>query len=152
MSLFRAVATVGGFTLLSRITGFARDILIASFLGAGTVADAFFVAFKFPNLFRRLFAEGAVAAAFVPLYSQTLEKEGAAEAHLFARRAFHGSGARPSGICHPHGTGDALGDLRLCSRLRHGARQIAPRRGSDAHHLSLLIADLALRVAVGRAE
>ncbi|EKV30368.1 Putative peptidoglycan lipid II flippase MurJ [Caenispirillum salinarum AK4] len=88
MSLFRAVATVGGFTLLSRITGFARDILIAGFLGAGTVADTFFVAFKFPNLFRRLFAEGAVAAAFVPLYSQTLEKEGAAEAHLFARRAF----------------------------------------------------------------
>lgn len=88
MSLFRAVATVGGFTLLSRITGFARDILIAGFLGAGTVADTFFVAFKFPNLFRRLFAEGAVAAAFVPLYSATLEKDGAAEAHLFARRAF----------------------------------------------------------------
>lgn len=88
MSLFRAVATVGGFTLLSRVTGFVRDILIASFLGAGTVADTFFVAFKFPNLFRRLFAEGAVAAAFVPLYSHTLEKEGAGEAHTFARRAF----------------------------------------------------------------
>lgn len=88
MSLFRAVATVGGFTLLSRITGFARDILIAGFLGAGTVADTFFVAFKFPNLFRRLFAEGAVAAAFVPLYAQTLEKDGEAEAHVFARRAF----------------------------------------------------------------
>lgn len=88
MSLFRAVATVGGFTLLSRFTGFARDILIAGFLGAGTVADAFFVAFKFPNLFRRLFAEGAMAAAFVPLYSTTLEQDGEAEAHSFARRAF----------------------------------------------------------------
>ncbi|GAA0582238.1 murein biosynthesis integral membrane protein MurJ [Caenispirillum bisanense] len=88
MSLFRAVATVGSFTLLSRLTGFARDILIAGYLGAGSVADAFFVAFKFPNLFRRLFAEGAVAAAFVPLYSTTLEQEGEAEAHSFARRAF----------------------------------------------------------------
>jgi len=88
MALLRSIATVGGFTLLSRFTGFARDILVASFLGAGPVADSFFVAFKFPNLFRRLFAEGAFAAAFVPLFSATLEKEGAAEAKLFGERAF----------------------------------------------------------------
>lgn len=88
MALLRSIATVSGFTMLSRVTGFARDILIANYLGAGLVADAFFVAFKFPNLFRRFFGEGAVAAAFVPLFSTTLEKEGAAEARLFAERAF----------------------------------------------------------------
>lgn len=88
MALMRSIATVGGFTMLSRITGFARDILIAGSLGAGMVADAFFVAFKIPNLFRRLFAEGAFAAAFVPLYTATLTKEGTDEARLFANRAF----------------------------------------------------------------
>ena len=56
MSLLRAVATVSGYTMISRITGFARDILIASILGTGPVADAFFIAFKFPNFFRRLTA------------------------------------------------------------------------------------------------
>lgn len=88
MVLLRSIATVGGFTLLSRVTGFVRDILIAGFLGAGLVSDAFFVAFKFPNLFRRLFAEGAFAAAFVPLFAATLEKEGREEAKRFAERTF----------------------------------------------------------------
>ena len=68
MNLIKAITTVGGFTLLSRVFGFVRDILIANFLGAGMVADAFVVAFRLPNLFRRLFAEGAFAAAFVPLF------------------------------------------------------------------------------------
>jgi len=88
MSLLRSIATVGGYTLLSRVTGFLRDILVAGLLGAGTVSDAFFVAFRFPNLFRRLFAEGAFQAAFVPLFAGLLETEGRAEAHRFARRAF----------------------------------------------------------------
>jgi len=88
MALLRSIATVGGFTLLSRVVGFVRDILIAAVLGAGTVADAFFVAFKFPNLFRRLFAEGAFNAAFVPLFSGTLEAEGKDRAKVFAREAF----------------------------------------------------------------
>jgi len=88
MNLIKAVTTVGGFTLLSRVFGFLRDILIANFLGAGAVADAFVVAFRFPNLFRRLFAEGAFAAAFVPIYSRTLEGEGALEAKAFADQAF----------------------------------------------------------------
>ena len=70
MSLGRAVATVGGFTLLSRIVGFIRDIVLSAVLGSGAVADAFFVAFKLPNFFRRLFAEGAFSAAFVPLFSR----------------------------------------------------------------------------------
>ena len=58
MSLIRAAATVGSFTMISRVTGFVRDVLIAAILGAGPVADAFFVAFKLPNFFRRLTAEG----------------------------------------------------------------------------------------------
>lgn len=87
MTLARAIATVGGYTMLSRITGFARDMMIANFLGAGVVADAFFVAFKFPNLFRRLFAEGAFSAAFVPLYAGLFETEGKDEARKFAEQA-----------------------------------------------------------------
>ncbi|HJN61112.1 MAG TPA: lipid II flippase MurJ, partial [Alphaproteobacteria bacterium] len=67
MALGRWVATVGGYTLGSRLLGFIRDILIAAILGAGPVSDAFFVAFKLPNFLRRLFAEGAFNAAFVPL-------------------------------------------------------------------------------------
>ena len=63
MSFTRAIATVGGFTLLSRLAGFARDIVLSAVLGSGAVADAFFVAFKLPNFFRRLFAEGAFSAA-----------------------------------------------------------------------------------------
>ena len=67
MALLRSVATVGGYTMVSRVLGFVRDILTAAFLGAGPVADAFFVAQRLPNLFRSLFAEGAFSAAFVPL-------------------------------------------------------------------------------------
>lgn len=88
MALFRSIATVGGFTMLSRILGFARDILVAAILGAGPVADAFFIAFKFPNVFRRLFAEGAFNAAFVPLFAGKMETEGAAVAKQFANHAF----------------------------------------------------------------
>jgi len=87
MNLMRAITTVGGFTMLSRIFGFVRDILIANFLGAGMIADAFFVAFRFPNLFRRLFAEGAFSAAFVPIFSGLLEKEGRQQALVFANQA-----------------------------------------------------------------
>lgn len=88
MNLVRAISAIGSMTLLSRVFGFARDILVANFLGAGTMADAFFVAFRFPNLFRRLFAEGAFAAAFVPLFSRSLESEGRDAAMKFAEQAF----------------------------------------------------------------
>jgi len=88
MNLVRAVSAIGSMTMLSRVFGFARDILIANFLGAGTVADTFVVAFRFPNLFRRLFAEGAFAAAFVPMFSRSLEGEGEAAAKEFAGQAF----------------------------------------------------------------
>jgi putative peptidoglycan lipid II flippase len=87
MALLGAIATIGSFTMGSRILGFVRDILVAAMLGAGPVADAFFVAFKLPNLFRRLFAEGAFSAAFVPLFARKLEGDGRAEAEAFAGRA-----------------------------------------------------------------
>jgi len=87
MSLLRAFATVGSYTMLSRVLGFVRDILIAAVLGAGPVADAFFVAFKLPNFFRRLFAEGAFNAGFVPLYSGLLTTQGRTAAQVFAEQA-----------------------------------------------------------------
>ncbi len=87
MALFRSVVTVGSYTLLSRIFGFVRDILIAATLGAGPVSDAFFVAFQLPNLFRRLFAEGAFSAAFVPLFTGTLTTDGRDAAIRFAEQA-----------------------------------------------------------------
>lgn len=87
MSLLRGFATVGGYTAASRLLGFLRDILIAQALGSGPVADAFFVAFRFPNLFRRLFGEGAFNAAFVPLFAGRLEREGRAAAKVFAEQA-----------------------------------------------------------------
>ena len=76
MGLLRHVATVSGWTAGSRVLGFLRDVLIASVLGTGVAADAFFVAFRLPNMFRRIFAEGAFNAAFVPLFARHLEEEG----------------------------------------------------------------------------
>lgn len=76
MSLYRNFLSVGGLTLVSRIAGFVRDALMAAVLGTGPAADAFFAAFRFPNLFRRLFAEGAFNTAFVPLFSGALERDG----------------------------------------------------------------------------
>lgn len=87
MNLVRSAMTVGGMTMISRVLGFIRDILIAGALGTGPIADAFFVAFKFPNLFRRLFAEGAFNSAFVPLFAKRLEGEGEASAKRFAEEA-----------------------------------------------------------------
>ena len=87
MNLFKSIATFGGFTLLSRITGFFRDMVLANYLGAGLVSDAFFVAFKLPNLFRSLFAEGAFTSAFVPMLSQKLVSENKKDAIEFAARA-----------------------------------------------------------------
>ena len=88
MVLLRSIATVGSYTMASRILGFARDILIAALLGAGPVADAFFVAFKLPNLFRRMFAEGAFNAAFIPLFTARLTEDGHDAARRFAEEVF----------------------------------------------------------------
>ena len=82
------IFTVGGYTLLSRLTGFARDIMLAAILGAGPAADAFFVALRLPNHFRAIFAEGAFNAAFVPAYAHVSGEEGEKAASLFANRIF----------------------------------------------------------------
>src|SRR5436309_2597531 len=82
------IFTVGGYTLLSRLTGFARDIMLAAILGAGPAADAFFVALRLPNHFRAIFAEGAFNAAFVPAYAHVHGERGATAAGLFANRIF----------------------------------------------------------------
>src|SRR4029077_3567730 len=80
------ILTVGGYTLLSRVTGFARDIVMAAVLGAGPVADAFLVAFRLPNHFRAIFAEGA--AAFVPAYARIRTQGGPNAAKLFGDQIF----------------------------------------------------------------
>lgn len=87
MSFVKSIATFGGFTMISRITGFLRDMIIANFLGAGAVSDAFLVSFKLPNLFRSLFAEGAFTSAFVPLFSSKLIASGRDKSVEFAAKA-----------------------------------------------------------------
>lgn len=85
MSLIKSTSTIAGFTIISRIFGFVRDMLLARVLGAGLAADAYQLAFTLPNTFRRLFAEGAFSVAFVPMYSRKLAGEnGEAEAARFA--------------------------------------------------------------------
>ena len=74
MNLLKSTGTFGFYTIISRLLGYLRDIFIAIFLGTGMLADAFFVAFRIPNTFRRLFAEGTFNAAFVPSYSSELTK------------------------------------------------------------------------------
>ena len=86
--MIERILTVGGFTLVSRLTGFFRDILMAAVLGAGPIADAFLVAFRLPNHFRAIFAEGAFNAAFVPAYARIREQGGADAARKFADRIF----------------------------------------------------------------
>ena len=86
--MLKGILTVGGWTMVSRVLGFARDMLIAQIMGAGPIADAFFVALKLPNLFRRLFGEGAFNAAFVPEFSGLLAVEGPGAARQFARETF----------------------------------------------------------------
>lgn len=87
MSLVRSTATIGFYTLISRVFGFIRDVTIASGLGASMLSDAFFVSFKIPNFLRRLFAEGAFNSAFVPMFSGMLAAEGKDAAKAFADEA-----------------------------------------------------------------
>ena len=82
MNLLKAVAAVSSMTLVSRILGFVRDTVIARAFGAGVATDAFFVAFKIPNLLRRLFAEGAFSQAFVPILAEYKNRRGEAATRL----------------------------------------------------------------------
>lgn len=86
--MIRSIVTLGGWTLVSRGAGLVRELMMAAYLGAGPVADAFNVAFSLPNMFRRFFAEGAFNQAFVPLYSKKLQA--GADAEDFAQNAFAG--------------------------------------------------------------
>lgn len=90
MTLYRGFATVGGMTVISRLLGFVRDILIAAVLGASAISDAFFVALRVPNMFRRIFAEGAFNAAFIPLYTKKLHEAGEKAAKDYAAKALAG--------------------------------------------------------------
>jgi putative peptidoglycan lipid II flippase len=87
MNLLKTAATISGLTLLSRITGLLRETLTAAFFGAGSQTDAFFVAFRLPNLLRRLFAEGAFSQAFVPVLGQIRAEQGDGPARDLARKA-----------------------------------------------------------------
>ena len=86
--MLKNILSVGGYTLLSRLTGFARDIMLAAVLGAGATMDAFSVALRLPNHFRAIFGEGAFNQAYVPAYAHVAEREGADAANLFADRLF----------------------------------------------------------------
>ena len=88
MNLVKSTGTFGFFTIISRLLGYLRDIMIAIFLGTGVLADVFFVAFRIPNTFRRLFSEGTFNAAFVPSYSSEIAK-GKKQANKFANDVFN---------------------------------------------------------------
>ncbi len=88
MNLVKSTGTFGFYTIISRLLGYLRDILIAIFLGTSLIADAFFVAFRIPNTFRRLFAEGTFNAAFVPSYTSEITK-GKIKANNFANQIFN---------------------------------------------------------------
>ena len=88
MSLVKKFATVASGTLMSRALGFGREMLMAAALGTGPVADAFNAAFQLPNTFRRLFAEGAFNAAFVPLFAKEIEQHGTEGAKRFSEEVF----------------------------------------------------------------
>ena len=125
--LMRGFLTVGSWTLVSRVVGFVRDVMMAAYLGAGPVAEAFLIAFSLPNMFRRFFAEGAFNMAFVPIFSKKLEA--GEDARAFAQDAFAGLSAVLIGFT-VIGTlampglvwlmasgfaGDARFDMRCCS-------------------------------------
>ena len=134
MTLLRSVATVGSYTLLSRVMGFVRDILTAALLGAGPVADAFFVAQRLPNLFRSLFAEGAFSAAFVPLFAGTIAEQGKEAARAFRRRHAGGIARGVAGLCSArrnlHALGYAADRTRVRRRSRKSSRWLSPSLAS----------------------
>ncbi len=143
------ILTVGGYTLLSRLTGFMRDIMLAAIIGAGPVADAFFVAFRLPNHFRAIFAEGAFNAAFIPAYARIRTQGGETAAKLFGDRIFTlaaGVADRAAGAGAPlHAAGHRPARARLFPR----PAAVRARGRPDADHVSLSAPDHA-GDAVGR--
>ena len=150
--MLRSVLTVGGWTMASRVLGFVRDILIAAILGVGPVAEAFFVAQKLPNMFRRLFGEGAFNAAFVPEFAGLLAAEGHAAARQFAVEAF-------AVMAFWLGVLTIAGELfmpQMMAVLAPGFAAIPAKFqlavDAVAHHLPVSAADLPRGTGVGRAE
>ena len=146
MTLVRSLTSVGGLTLVSRALALVRDTLQASYVGAGFASDAFFVAFRLPNMFRALFAEGAFSAAFIPLFNRKVGGSGDVSAGLrFAERAL--------AVLFPVllvFTLFMLAALGAVGRLQGpDARPIRLRRDLVADHDSLFVADLAC-FAAGR--
>ena len=86
MNILKSVGSFGGLTIISRVLGYLRDILIAIFIGTSYLADAFFVAFRLPNTFRRLFAEGSFNSAFIPMYTKYRNNR---QSYLFANSIFN---------------------------------------------------------------
>ena len=124
MALLRSVATVGSYTMVSRVLGFVRDILTAAILGAGPVADAFFVAQRLPNLFRSLFAEGAFSAAFVPLANRCAGRgRQAGAASEFAEEAYAVLVAALVGVCRARRNLHAAGHARRSRPASRPSRQ-----------------------------
>ena len=122
MNLLGALAKVGSLTMVSRILGFVRDTIIARAFGAGMATDAFFVAFKLPNLLRRVFAEGAFAQAFVPILAEYKETRSPEATQAFVR---HVAGMLSFCVGHRYRAGHTrrvVGDLcfraRFCQRSR----------------------------------
>ena len=150
--MFKRLLSVGGFTLLSRITGFARDMLMAWILGKGMMSDAFIVAFLFPNYFRSIFGEGTINPAFLPRYAALHARGEHEAAALFADRVFSWQMLAQLVIL------IAAHDLHAVHRARHRARlrgQSGPARAdrrSGAHHLSLSDPHARRDPAVGDAE
>ena len=136
------IFTVGGFTLLSRLTGFARDIMLAAILGAGPVADAFFVALRLPNHFRAIFAEGAFNAAFVPAYAACPRQGGEDVGAAVRRPHLHAAVCARRSCCW---SWRSLFMPQVIELLAPGfADDPEQRRARDrahAHHLSLSAAD-----------
>src|SRR3974390_1009369 len=87
-NIVRAAGILGSATVLSRIMGMVRDMVVSRLFGAGLATDAFFAAFQIPNMLRRFFAEGALTSAFVPIFSETLNKHGEKEARELANTCF----------------------------------------------------------------
>ena len=152
MKLYKSFATVGGLTLLSRMFGFVRDILIAATLGSGWVADAFVVAFRFPNLFRRLFGEGAFNSAFVPIFAKKLEGDGHEQPRGFAEEAM-------AGLLFVLLIVTIVAELAmpflmygLAPGFDANAGKVRTLRAADADHDAVSVVYVARRADVGRLE
>ena len=131
------ILTVGGITLLSRVTGFLRDIMLAAVLGAGPVADAFFVALRLPNHFRAIFAEGAFNAAFIPAYARVRVASGERRGAGVRRPHFHAAAASQVVLLGVALVVHAVGDRPAGAGILQGAGQVRAGGRSDADHVSL---------------